>query len=109
MCIRDSNVILSGSVASAIEASRAADLAARFTGDPKKVVNMISIAGGQQVMLKVRIAEMDRNIAKQFGVNLAAAKIVGGSTPIAASTANQFNLVGKALSDLSGGQVGQVC
>jgi len=103
------NVVLTGSVASAIEASRAADLAARFTGDAKKVVNMISIAGGQQVMLKVRIAEMDRNIAKQFGVNLAAAKIVGGSTPIAASTANQFNLVGKALSDLSGGQVGQVC
>jgi len=98
-----------GNMASALEASRAADLAARFTGDPKKVVNMISIAAGQQVMLKVRIAEMDRNIAKQFGVNLAAAKIVGGSTPIGVSTANQFNLVGQALSDLSGGQIGQVC
>jgi pilus assembly protein CpaC len=103
------NVVLTGSVSSAMEASRAADLAARFTGDAKKVVNMISIAGGQQVMLKVRIAEMDRNIAKQFGINLAAAKIVGGSTPVAVSTANQFNLVGQALSDLSGGQVGQVC
>ena len=42
----------------------------------KKVVNMLSIAGGQQVMLKVRVAEMDRNIAKQFGVNLAGAAIV---------------------------------
>jgi pilus assembly protein CpaC len=102
------NVVLTGSVSSALEASRAADLAARFTGDPKKVVNMIGIAGGQQVMLKVRIAEMDRNIAKQFGVNLAAAKVVGG-TPLAVSTANQFNLVGQALSDLSGGAVGQVC
>ena len=57
-------------MASAQESSRAADLAARFTGDPKKVVNMINIAGGQQVMLKVRIAEMDRNVAKQFGVDL---------------------------------------
>ena len=103
------SIVLTGSVASAMEASRAADLAARFATDPKKVVNMISIAGGQQVMLKVRIAEMDRNVAKQFGVNLAAAKIVGGSTPIAMSTANQFNLVGQALSDLSGGQFGQVC
>jgi pilus assembly protein CpaC len=103
------NVILTGSVSSAMESSRAADLAARFTGDPKKVVNMIGIAGGQQVMLKVRIAEMDRNIAKQFGVNLAAAKIVGGSTPLAVSTSNQFNLVGQALSDLSGLQAGQVC
>jgi pilus assembly protein CpaC len=105
------SIVLTGSVASAMEASRAADLAARFATDPKKVVNMISIAGGQQVMLKVRIAEMDRNVAKQFGVNLAAAKIVGihGDTPLALSTANQFNLVGQALSDLSGGQFGQVC
>jgi pilus assembly protein CpaC len=102
------NVVLTGSVSSALESTRAADLAARFTGDPKKVVNMLSIAGGQQVMLRVRIAEMDRNIAKQFGVNLAAAKIVGG-TPLAVSTSNQFNLVGQALSALSGGQVGQVC
>jgi pilus assembly protein CpaC len=103
------NVVLTGSVSSALESTRAADLAARFTGDPKKVVNMLGIAGGQQVMLKVRIAEMDRNIAKQFGVNLSGAKIVGGSTPIGVSTANQFNLVGQALSDLSGAQFGQVC
>src|SRR3954463_10346699 len=90
------SIVLTGSVASAMEASRAADLAARFATDPKKVINMIGIAGGQQVMLKVRIAEMDRNIAKQFGVNLAAVKIAGGSTPLAFSTANQFNLVGHA-------------
>jgi len=102
------NVVLTGSVTSALESSRAADLAAKFTGDPKKVINMIGVGGNQQVMLKVRIAEMDRNIAKQFGVNLAAAKIVGGM-PLAYSTANQFNLVGQALSDLSGAQVGQVC
>jgi pilus assembly protein CpaC len=103
------NIVLTGSVASALESTRAADLAARFTGDEKKVINMIGIAGGQQVMLKVRIAEMDRNIAKQFGVNLAGVKIAGGSTPLAFSTANQFNLVGQALSDLSGAQAGQVC
>jgi pilus assembly protein CpaC len=103
------SVVLTGQVASALESSRAADLAAKFVGDPKKVINMIGIAAGQQVMLKVRIAEMDRNIAKQFGVNLQAAKIIGGSTPFAASTSNQFNLVGKALSDLSGLQAGQVC
>jgi pilus assembly protein CpaC len=102
------NVVLTGSVSSALESTRAADLAAKFTGDAKKVVNMLGIAAGQQVMLKVRIAEMDRDIAKQFGINLAAVKFVGG-TPVVGSTANQFNLVGQALSDLSGGQVGQVC
>jgi len=103
------NVVLTGSVSSALESSRAAELAGKFVGDPKKVINMIGVAGNQQVMLKVRIAEMDRNIAKQFGVNLAGVKIAGGSTPLAFSTANQFNLVGQALSDLSGAQAGQVC
>jgi pilus assembly protein CpaC len=102
------NVVLTGSVSSALESSRAADLAARFTGDAKKVVNMISIAGGQQVMLKVRIAEMDRNIAKQFGIDLSAAAKVAG-VPAVIGTSNPFGLVGKALSDLSGGQIGEVC
>jgi pilus assembly protein CpaC len=50
------NVVLTGSVSSALESTRAADLAARFAGDPKKVVNMLNVAGGAQVMLKVRIA-----------------------------------------------------
>jgi pilus assembly protein CpaC len=102
------NVVLTGQVASALESTRAADLAARFTGDPKKVVNMIGIAGGQQVMLKVRIAEMDRNIAKQFGVDLSAAGKIGG-VPILQATSNPYGLLGRALSDLSGTQVGQVC
>jgi pilus assembly protein CpaC len=102
------NVVLTGSVNSASDSTRAQDLAARFAGDPTKVVNMLSIAGGEQVMLKVRIAEMDRNIAKQFGVNLQEAAIVGG-VPIIASTSNQFGLIGHALSDASGGQFGAVC
>jgi pilus assembly protein CpaC len=102
------NVVLTGTVGSAQDSTRAQDLAARFAGDPAKVVNMLSIGGGEQVMLKVRIAEMDRNIAKQFGVNVAAAAIVGG-VPIAAQTDNEFGLLGHALSDMSGGLAGQVC
>ena len=99
------NVVLTGEVSSATEFSRAGDLAASFTGDPKKVVNMLQVAGGEQVMLKVRMAEMDRNIAKQFGVNLAGATNVNGM-PIIAATANPYGLLGQALSDLSGGQAG---
>ncbi len=102
------NVVLSGSVSSAQESSRAGALAASFTGDPKKVVNMLGIAGGEQVMLKVRIAEMDRNIAKQFGVNLGAAGNIGG-VPMAVATGNPFGLLGHALSDASGGTFGQAC
>ena len=73
------NVILAGTVSSSEEASRATNLAASFTGDAKKVVNMLGVAGGEQVMLKVRIAEMNRNVAKQFGVNMASAQFIGGA------------------------------
>lgn len=102
------NVVLTGTVASAKDSTRAQDLAARFAGDPLKVVNMLSIGASEQVMLKVRIAEMDRNIAKQFGVNLSEAAMAAG-VPIFASTGNQFGLIGHALSDASGAQFGQVC
>jgi len=102
------NIVLTGSVSSALESTRAADLAARFAGDPKKVINMLSVAGGAQVMLKVRIAEMDRSVAKQFGVDLTAAAKIGG-VPMVAATSNPYGLLGRALSDLSGGQVGQTC
>ncbi|HEX3754611.1 MAG TPA: type II and III secretion system protein family protein [Rhizomicrobium sp.] len=104
------NVVLSGNVATALEALRAVDIASRFAGDPKKIVNMLKVTGGQQVMLRVRVSEMERQIAKQFGVNIASATMhATGSVPIALSTDNQFGLLGRALDDLSGGQVGQVC
>jgi pilus assembly protein CpaC len=102
------NVVLTGSVSSALEANRAFDLAGRFVGDPKKVVNMLNVTAGQQVMLKVRIAEMDRNIAKQFGLNLSAAANING-VPMIASTSNPYGLMGAALSNLSGAQIGSAC
>ena len=102
------NVVLTGRVASSVEATRAADLAASFAGDPKKVVNMLSISDGEQVMLKVHISEMQRQIAKQLGIDLSGVKLVNG-TPLAFSTSNPYGLLGSALSNLSGAQVGQVC
>ncbi|MBV9330442.1 MAG: type II and III secretion system protein family protein [Alphaproteobacteria bacterium] len=108
------NVVLSGSVESQHDATRAADIATRFaadpdkSGEPPKLVNMLHVKSGEQVMLKVRVAEMQRQIAKQFGFNVAAGGLVG-SVPMALATDNQFALLGRALSDISGAQVGQVC
>ncbi len=102
------SVVLSGTVNSAQEASRAADLATRYIGAADKIVNMLKIAANEQVMLKVRVAEMQRQVAKQFGVDLAAAAISNG-VPIAVSTSNPFGLMGRALNDLSGLRAGQVC
>jgi len=69
---------------------------------------MLSVTDGEQVMLRVHVSEMQRQIAKQFGINLAGVKMING-TPLALSTSNPFGLLGNAISDLSGGQVGQVC
>jgi pilus assembly protein CpaC len=102
------NVVLTGSVSSSLESTHASDLAARFAGDPKKVVNMLTVAGGAQVMLKVRVAEMDRSIAKQFGVNITSAANING-VPVVATTSNPYGLLGTALSNLSGAQIGSSC
>ncbi|HTO41986.1 MAG TPA: type II and III secretion system protein family protein [Rhizomicrobium sp.] len=101
-------VVLSGNVTSAQDATRAADLAGRFAGGADKIVNMLKVSANEQVMLKVRIAEMQRQVAKQFGIDLAAAAVANG-VPIALSTSNPFGLMGRALNDLAGANIGQVC
>lgn len=71
------NVVLSGTAKSAAEAKLAFDLAARFTADEKKVISSINVLGREQVMLKVRIAEVQRNVLKQFGIDVTAAFQIG--------------------------------
>lgn len=107
------NIVLTGSVDSAQDAARVQDLAAQFirdpgkSVDPTKVVNMLSIGAHEQVLLKVRVAEMQRQISKQFAINLSALATAGG-VPIMAATANPYGLLGSALAAASGVQVGNV-
>ena len=70
-------VMLSGSAASPIEAQQAGDLAARLVGGTDKVVNSIVIRGRDQVMLKVTVAEVQRSIIKQMGIDLSASMNYG--------------------------------
>ncbi len=63
------NVILRGTVQTAAEAANAHSLAGRFVDDPAKVVNLLKIRDPEQVMLKVRIVEMQRQVLKQLGVS----------------------------------------
>ncbi|MGH9806468.1 MAG: type II and III secretion system protein family protein, partial [Terriglobia bacterium] len=39
---------------------------------PNSVINMISVEAREQVLLKVSVVEMERNVVKQFGVDLGA-------------------------------------
>ena len=71
------SVMLTGSVATPIEAQQAADVAARLAGGPDKVVNSIVVRGRDQVMLKVSVAEVQRSIIKQLGIDLSASMNYG--------------------------------
>ena len=71
------SVMLTGSVASPVEAQQAGDVAARLVGGADKVVNSITVRGRDQVMIKVTIAEVRRDIIKQLGVDLSASMNYG--------------------------------
>jgi pilus assembly protein CpaC len=62
-------IVLSGTISSTAKLDRALDLAERYA--PERVSNLMSVGGTQQVMLKVRFAEMQRSVAKNLSSSLA--------------------------------------
>ena len=82
-------VILTGSVSSPVEAQQAGDLAARLVGGSEKVVNSITVRGRDQVMLKVTVAEVRRDIVKQMGIDLSAS-MNAGNTIVRFNNSNPF-------------------
>lgn len=61
-------IVLSGTVSSTARLDRALDLAQRYA--PDRVSNLMSVGGTQQVMLKVRFAEMQRSVSKALSSSL---------------------------------------
>ncbi len=66
-------IVLSGTVSSSVKLDRAMDLAKRYA--PGRVSNLLNVGGTQQVMLKVRFAEMQRSVVKSLSSSVA----VGGT------------------------------
>jgi pilus assembly protein CpaC len=64
-------ITLFGSVSSTARLSQALEVANAFA--PKKVINLLQVAGVHQVMLEVRIAEMSRSVSKRLGFNFSVA------------------------------------
>ncbi len=82
-------VVLTGSVSSPIEAQQAGDLAARLVGGAEKVANNIAVRSRDQVMLKVTVAEVQRSIIKQMGIDLSA-KLNYGNSVVTFNNTNAF-------------------
>jgi pilus assembly protein CpaC len=91
-------IVLSGTAANAGEAQAAFDLASRIAGESNKVINGIVVRGRDQVMLKVTVAEVQRNLVKQLGINLSGS-VGWGSKVVNFNTTNPFSANGVALSD----------
>ncbi len=89
-------VVLTGTASSPIEAQQAGDLAARLAGGPEKVVNSIVVRGRDQVMLKVTVAEVARNIIKQLGIDLTA-NLNYGTAVVSFRNDNPFTAFGRPL------------
>ncbi len=98
------SLVLSGEVPNAGDADKAVRIAQSFVDKPEKVLNMLAVAGPEQVMLKVRIIEVNRQIVKQLGVNLGA--LIGDVGPsgssLALTTAATYGVNGALLGQNQG-------
>jgi pilus assembly protein CpaC len=115
----EGQVVLSGTAADAVTAERAMAIATSTVAKGGTVVNAMSVAAPQQVMLEVRFLEVFRQAGRDLGVNLFAANANGtnvantglgvvthagrapigginstGSTPVGANPAGSLPLLG---------------
>lgn len=100
------SVLLIGSVANTGEAQQASDIASAFLGgdiggsnggggpggaSSSRVINALTIRGKDQVMLRVTVAEIKRNVVKQLGIDTTGEWRLGDMTLTGAIT-NAFGL-----------------
>lgn len=92
--VRSANdgVVLSGIVSSAQKLQRALELAERYA--PERVSNLMSVGGIQQVMLKVRFAEMQRSVSKSLSSSLSLGGALGTDVGIAAGSGSLVSSAG---------------
>ncbi|MCF6199367.1 MAG: type II and III secretion system protein family protein [Hyphomicrobiaceae bacterium] len=109
-------VLLTGSVKTPVESSRASSIAKSYFTEFRAsrrtansggkgsvrnksattVVNMLTVDTKEQVMLKVRIVEMNREVVKQLGVNFSAA-LNTGNMAFSMVSNNPFSALGTDL------------
>jgi len=87
-------IVLSGTVSSSARLARALELAERYA--PERVSNLMNVGGVQQVMLKVRFAEVNRSVAKSLTASLG---FSGGDATGGFNTLNTQGALSNALGD----------
>ena len=85
-------IVIDGVVDNATVSENVRRMAARFIGDTAELINRLGIAAPTQVNLRVRIAEVSRDVEKQLGINWRVAFSDG--LRMLFSTVNPFSLSG---------------
>jgi len=97
------SVILTGVVESMSEADAVVQTARLFVAKPENVLNRLTVAAKDQVMLRVRIVEIQRNVIKQLGFDLDALFGEVGERQFSFANAASFAVNGGLLGGLTGG------
>ncbi|MBQ0757056.1 MAG: type II and III secretion system protein family protein [Amphritea sp.] len=106
-------IVLSGQISSLTRMNTAVQLAESFARPTKSsgegeaissVVNLMSIGGAQQVMLKVTVAEISRSVFRKMGINFVAGKESGNFIVGALSTGGKtFSSIPSTLPSFTAG------
>ncbi|SMX37021.1 type II and III secretion system protein family protein [Octadecabacter ascidiaceicola] len=89
-------IVLSGTVSSVARLDRALQLANRYA--PDRVSNLMSVGGTQQVMLRVRFAEMQRSVSKSLSSSLSlGGDTLGGDLGLSAGTGTTVGSTAQTL------------
>lgn len=101
-------VILVGQASSPSVIAQVQDLAVRFVGDEKKLLNLVKVNGQMQVMLKVRVMEASRGVLKELGIETSANDLTDVQNPPLLFNQRYPNSVGGGASGnfVTNGQTG---
>lgn len=121
--IINDNIVLTGTVQTPQDSAKAAKLAeifvkggeatnqdffSFFTSGSSQIVNLIDIAGGDQVTLKVTVAEIQRSVMKQLGINLLGSGTGASGISFTGVSDNVAGALGKSISNSGFGLSGAV-
>jgi pilus assembly protein CpaC len=95
-------LVVTGTADTPTAAHQAISLARQFAGEDRPVLDRIAVNAPSQVNLRVRVAEVSRNVTKELGVNLESLFNVGSFTFGIATGRDAINTAGQILRSVTG-------
>ncbi|HLI19750.1 MAG TPA: type II and III secretion system protein family protein [Stellaceae bacterium] len=103
----DDSIVLTGSVRDAAEGDDIRKIAARYVASPSQLVNKLTLDAPNQIDLQVKVAEVQRSVLKQFGINWWNAQ-QGGTAAFGMVNAEQAIIPTAAFAQSSGTNVTKI-